>query len=101
MENLEFELKQDCLDIYDKSRKEIGYTPHRLLSMIDSKGAKLTVIDIINDTEPSKAFFYYLNNERLDLTLEHFIVENKKYHQIVGEQTVKNAKERLRKYGGK
>lgn len=101
MPDLELDLEQDCRNIYKKSDVELGYKPTILMQLISnsSKGVKLAVMDIINNPYPSKAFEFYRENKHLEMTLEALIYENEKYHKLVGNDTVLNAKKRLSQVG--
>ena len=94
MTDIEKNLERDLRKLYEQTRTEV-YDPKRFLQMLNKYGPVNTVEKILSSNE-------YINegvkrlymHRRLDLSIEFFVLENKKYSDLFSEKAKKEAQKR-------
>lgn len=68
----------------DETKTETGgkYNPMAFRGMLHSKGGVATAKQLINSKKLSEGYITLCKLERLDLTLESQVIENKKWHKL-------------------
>ena len=75
------------------------YKPILLMRMIDDIGAVSTAKNLISREKPSEGYSILSEFKRLDLTVEAFVLDNPKWHQLFTEEELQKATVRLKPYG--
>ncbi len=98
MNDLEEQLMQQCLDIYEQAKREI-YNARLFRSMLAQYGAKDTVTRLIESDKLSDGFIKLYEAQKLNLTVEALIYENEIYHDYLGDKLIERATKKLKSYG--
>ena len=75
--------------------KETSYRPTILIQMINDRGSVATAKTLINSNKPSEGYTKLWELGALNLTVEAFVLENPKWHQLFTEVDLNKAKQRL------
>jgi hypothetical protein len=96
-ENREFDTAM--MSIYQTAKSELGYNAKVFFRMLCEKGGVLTAKQLINSPTPSEGYAYLYEAQRLDLSVEAQVVENKQWHSLFSAEELERARDRLKKYG--
>lgn len=88
-------------DIYRKAKEEAGYQATLFLQMLSNRGGLSTAKYLINTTKPSDGYTALSERNRLDLTVEALVVENRRWHKCFSSEELDKARARLKQYGYK
>jgi len=97
--DLEQELTVVLLDWADHIVQETNgrYNPITFRLMLKKGGGKETVKKLIKSLETKYGFNVLLKLDRLDLSVESFILKNEKYHPLFDEGELTQAKMKLKR----
>jgi hypothetical protein len=96
--DLEQEFHKGMIDIY-RQAKEAGYVASRFLQMVSECGGVEAAKTLINSPTPSDGYTELFKMERLDLTVETFVVKNPKWHPLFELEEIERARKRLKDFG--
>jgi hypothetical protein len=99
MNDVEAEFHAAMVGIYRRSKAEVGYTPTRFMQMIGERGAIATARHLVAAGPPSEGFATLWAANRLDLTVEHFVIEER-FASLFTPAEVATAQQRLEASGG-
>ena len=99
MENLGTQFEQAMFDIYRRAKAEAKYNASIFLQLVTTRGGLDTARYLINQPKPSDGYTHLYERERLDLTVEAMVVENKKWHPLFQPEEIEKARKRLIDYG--
>jgi len=105
MEDLKRQLTSDLLNLYTTITNEVrvdgrAYVPTRFLQKVTRSGGYETVVDLFSKMGPPHDGLTTLYEaERLDLSVEAFILKNSQYHSIFTQQMLNNARKQLKDLG--
>ena len=74
-----------------------GYKPIHLMRMIDDIGAVATAKNLISREKPSEGYIVLLEFDKLDLTVEKFILNNPKWYPLFTPEELQKAEIRFKK----
>jgi hypothetical protein len=94
MNDLEKTFRSDLLTLYRLIKNEV-YDPKRFYQLIGKKGAVVAARELLSDSKIHSGFTELLLAKRLDLTVEAFVINNEKYHELFEPQMLINAKKKL------
>lgn len=97
MKNLETEFDLAMLEIYRRAKTEVGYNATRYLQMLQEHGGLGTARILINAPKPSDGYTALWERERLDLTVEALIIQDK-WHALFLDEEREIATKRLEDY---
>jgi hypothetical protein len=66
--------------------------------MVTDKGGLLTAKTLINSAKPSDGYTALYLKQRLDLTVEAMVVEDKRWHPLFTSSEIERASARLKEY---
>ena len=95
MENLKREFKNDMWESYFKTIRETPYRPNYFREILEERGGIGTAKYLLSTEQPANGLTTLWELERLDLSMEALIVENKKYEVLFTDTELKIAKRRL------
>ena len=96
---LEAEFNKAMLDLYRRTRNETSYKPTMFYNMLIEDGGLNTALKLLSTTNPSSGYLKLWELNRLDLTVEAFIWDNPKFHELFSQDDLKAAQKRLTDYG--
>lgn len=95
--DLQKQLHQAMLEIYQRSLKETGVNHSMFHRMIHEQGAHATALHLVHAPKPSDGYTDLYLKGRLDLTVEALVLQ-KKWDPIFEEETRQLARKRLTEY---
>ena len=98
MASLEDEFDKEMLAIYDKARDELGIRLTRFKQKVLRHRGVCAAKMLIHSKSTTTGFTKLWENQRLDLTVESLVVNNKKWHPLFTKDDINKAKETLEKY---
>jgi hypothetical protein len=98
MERLSEQFNIAMFGIYRRAKDEADYPANIFLKMLSDKGGLVTAKYLINSPKPSDGYTALYERNRLDLTVEAEVVENKKWHALFTENEIQRARDRLKQY---
>jgi hypothetical protein len=98
MANLEAQFDQAMFTIYERAKSEAGYNATIFLRMLTDRGGRSTAKYLINAAKPSDGYTALYERNRLDLTVEAMVVENKRWHDLFTGEELDRARKRLKDY---
>ena len=98
MSSIESQFDAAMFEIYRRAKAEASYNATIFLGMIADRGGLLTAKTLISARKPSDGYtaLYLLN--RLDLTVEAVVIEDKKWHPLFTDEELERARKRLQEY---
>lgn len=99
MTGLELAFEEDMRYICKEAVK-IGYRPRLFAEMLSMKGGLVTAKQLIVQNVPTDGFITLYNKNRLDLSVEHFVVQPK-YKELFTEEEIETCINRLKEYNYK
>ncbi len=100
MREIELDLFTDMIKIYRETDTQCNYKSAGFFQGIQSNGAITTAKEIINNKEVTEGFIKLAECNRLDLSVEALIVQDK-YKELFTAKERKICLNRLKKYGYK
>ena len=94
MEKLKQEFTQAMYEVADMVCEGINHNPTKFRQMLDEQGGQKTAKTLINN-KISSTYGKLAEKEKLDLTLEAQILDNKKWHPLFDENELKKCERRL------
>lgn len=95
MENLKSDFSNGMLNLYLKTIKETKYRPSFFKKMLDDLGGVGTAQRLLSKST-SSGFTELWELDRLDLTVEAFVIDNKeKYQDLFTQEELNTAYQRL------
>jgi hypothetical protein len=88
------------LDVYQRTKSELGYDARSLLNMVANEGAVATATKLVMSDHLSEGFTFLWSQDRLDLTVEALVI-NPEFRSLFPAEVLKHAETRLRAYSGK
>ena len=85
--------------IYETAKREAGYNATYFLRMLSELGGVATAIRLVETSTPSDGFTQLWLKGRLDLTVEHLVLEEA-FAPLFDDVVVEKARERLHEYSG-
>lgn len=82
-------------DIYRRAKSEAKYTATIFLSMLNDRGGLATAKTLINAETQSQGYTALLLANRLDLTVEALVVEDKRWRTLFLPEEIAKAQKRL------
>jgi hypothetical protein len=99
MVDLEGQFDQAMFNVYRRAKAEAKYNAQIFLQMITDNGGLRTAKTLINAPEPSVGYTALYLRNRLDLTVEAVVIENRRWHPLFTAEELEKARSRLDKYG--
>lgn len=96
MTGLELAFEEDMRYICREAKK-IGYRPRLFAEMLSMKGGLVTAKQLIMQDAPTDGFITLYSKNRLDLSIEHFVIQPK-YKELFTEEEIERCITRLREY---
>lgn len=96
---LEDEFNMAMFDLYRRTRNETSYIPTIFYNMLINDGGLNTAHKLLSTTNPSSGYVELWELHRLDLTVEAYIWNNPKFHELFSPDDLKAAQKRLNDYG--
>jgi hypothetical protein len=84
-------------EIYKKAKSEAKYNATIFLQMTIDRGGLETAKFLINSPKESDGYTALYERDRLDLTVEAIVVENRKWHSLFDPEAIEKARKRLSK----
>ena len=100
MREIELDLFTDMIKIYRETDIQCNYKAAGFFQMIQTDGAITTAKEIINNAEVTEGFMKLAECNRLDLSVEALITQDK-YKELFTAKERKICLNRLKKYGYK
>ena len=85
-------------EIYPRAKAEAKYNATIFLQMTTDKDGLPTAKTLINSAKPSIGYTALYLRQRLDLTVEAMVVENKRWHPLFASTEIERARARLKEY---
>jgi hypothetical protein len=98
MTDLEKQFDEAMFEIYRRAKAEAKYNATIFLQMITDRGGLLTAKTLINAVRPSDGYTALYLRQRVDLTVEATVVENKRWHPLFTSAEIERATARLKQY---
>ena len=95
MVGLQEQFNRAMWKIYSDAKTEVKYNPEYFRKMLDDFGGLETAKRLLSKDTLSNGFTKLWELERLDLTVEALICDNKKYWKLFTDEELKEAKKRL------
>jgi len=99
MPDLQSQFNQAMFEIYERAKREAGYTANVFLSMLQRQGGLLTAKQLINASRPSDGYTALFERGRLDLTVEAMVLGDSRWHELFAPEELVRARKRLADYG--
>ena len=96
MKGLELAFEEDMRYICKEAVK-IGYRPRLFAEMLSMKGGLVTAKQLIIQDVPTDGFITLYSKNRLDLSIEHFVIQSK-YKELFTDEEIKTCINRLKEY---
>ncbi len=94
MKGIELAFHERMIAIYDRARRECNYTATRFHQMVVARGGFATARDLLATNDPSDGFITLWEHRRLDLTVEHLVLEPE-FESLFGDDERAIARARL------
>ncbi len=91
------EFQRRMVGIYDRAKKEAGYNATLFLRMLGEHGGLETARRLVLSTAPSQGFTQLWMRHRLDLTVEHLVLEER-FQPLFDDELRERARQRLDEY---
>ncbi|MCU1676419.1 MAG: hypothetical protein JWM93_1177 [Frankiales bacterium] len=88
----------DMVQLYQRSKQEVGYNPTAFIRMVSDLGGVETAKRLVTQSGPSDGFATLWDAKRLDLAAEALVV-TPKYEPLFGPDIVDRARQRLLDHG--
>jgi len=98
VDTLEKQFDAAMMNIYHRAKAEAKYTASIFFNMVSEKGGLATAKQLINSKEPSVGCTQLYFKDRLDLTVEAVVVEERKWHSLFTPEELAKANARLKEY---
>lgn len=98
MDELTREFTRDMAGIYERAKRDLGYSATFFLRMLGEHGALETARRLVTASTPSDGFTALWERKRLDLTVEALVLKDD-YSTLFDEEFREIAAARLREYG--
>jgi len=95
--DLEYQFHNDMIRIYKDSKEELGYIASRFLQMVDQHGGYEAARILIGSDRVSDGFITLWENNRIDLTVESVVLQDK-YLSLFSEDELEKCRKRLAQY---
>ncbi|OBZ92527.1 hypothetical protein ADU59_26095 [Pararhizobium polonicum] len=95
MSPLEQKFEAAMFDIYRRAKSEAKYTATIFLSMLNDRGGLATAKTLVNAEAQSQGYTALMFANRLDLTVEALVVEDRRWHSLFLPEEISKAKKRL------
>ena len=96
MTGLELAFEEDMRYICREAIK-VGYRPRLFAEMLSMKGGLVTAKQLIMQDKPTEGFLKLYEKNKLDLTIEYFVIQPK-YNELFNEEEIKTSYNRLKEY---
>lgn len=96
MTDIEAQFDAAMFEIYRRAKAEAKYTATGFLQMLTSNGGLRTAKTLINAVKPSDGYTALYLRQRLDLTVEAVVVQEKRWHELFLAEELERARKRLR-----
>jgi hypothetical protein len=96
---VEKRLHQAMIRLYQDAKRETGYNATRFLQMVSGQGGAATARQLLAGAQPSDGFTALWERGRLDLTVEHLVLQPE-FETLFSDGERQLAAERLAGYGG-
>lgn len=83
--------------IYERAKSEAGYNATYFLRMLSEHGGLETARRLVGSTTPSEGFTQLYLKRRLDLTVEHLVLEEE-FRELFSDELLTVAQDRLDAY---
>ncbi|MBD7914667.1 hypothetical protein H9660_05865 [Clostridium sp. Sa3CUN1] len=100
MREIELDLFTDMMKIYRETDAQCNFKAAGFFQMIQTEGAITTAKEIINNSEVTEGFIKLAECNRLDLSLEALVIQDK-YKELFTPKERKICINRLKKHGYK
>jgi hypothetical protein len=90
---------QAMIQLYQDAKRETSYNASRFLQMVSEQGGLATAHRLLAGAQPSEGFTALWERGRLDLTVEHLVLQPE-FATLFSRQERELAAERLAAYGG-
>jgi hypothetical protein len=97
-EGSEKEFDRRMVGIYERAKTEAGYHATYFLRMLSEHGGLETARRLVGSGQPSEGFTSLYLKHRLDLTVEHLMLEEE-FSDLFSVELTEIARDRLRDYG--
>jgi hypothetical protein len=84
--------------VYERAKKEAGYTASRFIQMVSDMGGVRTAKTLVNANAPSDGFTVLWEKGRLDLAVENVVLQPR-FRPLFTDPELERAELRLRDYG--
>jgi hypothetical protein len=95
--NLVKQFDQAMRTICQRAKSEANYYATLFLQTLYDKGGLLTAKYLVSTRKPSEGYLRLYQRQRLDLTVEAMIVENRKWHRLFTPDELDRAGRRHRR----
>ncbi|MEN6622123.1 MAG: hypothetical protein ABFD50_11300 [Smithella sp.] len=93
--NLQVEFTNAMFDLYTRTKLDTNYNPTVFHDMLLKDDGVKTAKTLLHTTEPSSGYTKLWELHRLDLTVEAFIWDNPKFHELFSPEELNVVKKRL------
>jgi hypothetical protein len=97
-QGIEKEFHRRMVGIYERARAETGYHATYFLRMLSEHGGLETARRLVGSSQPSEGFTTLYLKHRLDLTVEHLVLEVS-FSSLFPIELIETARNRLSDYG--
>jgi hypothetical protein len=97
-QRLEAQFGDAMTDIYRTAKRDLGYNATYFLRMLSTDGPLATARQLISSTTPSEGFTQLWMRQRLDLTVEAHVVQER-FAPLFSDDERELAQRRLDEYG--
>jgi hypothetical protein len=98
-DHIEKQFNRRMLGIYERAKAEADYNATYFLRMLSEEGGLETARRLVSSSQPSDGFTQLYLKGRLDLTVEHLVLEDD-FRGLFAAGLLEMAADRLRQYGG-
>lgn len=96
--NLADEFNKAMFSLYQQTKTQTSYNPKTFHNMLIEHGGVKTAQILLGKAQPSEGYTTLYELHRLDLTIEAFIWDNPKFHELFSPDELNIAKKRLIDY---
>lgn len=98
MTALEAEFHRAMVDVYADAKRQLGYTATRFMQMVGELGGLEAARRLLHASGVSDGFTTLWENNRLDLSVEHHVLEPR-FRPLFTDEERRIARDRLTQYG--
>jgi hypothetical protein len=95
---LEAQFHEAMIGIYESAKREVHYTAHRFLEMVDRLGGVPAARRLVTAPNASDGYTRLWEEKRLDLSVEYLVL-SPKFQPLFTEEERSLARQRLLDYG--